>query len=53
MSKPILRDSLPMTEHVVTTYTVAMQRMERRSGRSLAKGRSRLASADPQRVTDL
>jgi AraC family transcriptional regulator len=31
----------PMTEHVVTTYTATMQRMERRSGRSLAIGMAR------------
>ncbi|WP_407158050.1 hypothetical protein [Bradyrhizobium sp. STM 3557] len=31
----------PMTEHVVTTYTATMQRMERRSGRSLATGMAR------------
>jgi AraC family transcriptional regulator len=31
----------PMTEHVITTYTGAMQRMERRSGRSLATGTTR------------
>lgn len=31
----------PMKEHVVTTYTATMQRMERRSGRSLAIGMAR------------
>src|SRR5262245_583103 len=35
----------PMTEHVVMTYIGTMQRMERRSGRSLAIGTTRAGTA--------